>query len=518
MKRFVTTMLSGVALLMASAQTTDVIFEQPEGLSDEYLMTYSGFYASMELEYFNDMQATVTLVMDTEGKFYFSNIFPLMDFGTWVTGQMTYDNTVELQLPQTLYVQEAEYDDEDDAWYDLQVFEMDEDGMPWPVTDPDKNLLVFEWGDDGSLQLRPLPEGYSIGINVQPADMWMGMSMTSIKYEDAPDSSLVTPPDGVTGKKYSYITYGMGNAAPDPKDFGYRVEFAFDGDDAYIGGLSLDLPSVWVKGQRDGNRIVMPSGQSMGQMSVMNVTLQYCKEDENALGGYSLLPDDTEFVWVYDEESDTYKAEDPSVIIIFNTATDGSIKFLQMVEDPELVYQPDTKGVPMSPWGLTYYERGRGENFDILDFNLPMLTVDGVLLPREQLSYRLYMDDEQIEVLAEDFDSGVDMWDVPYDFDRYLIVCNRMNTAHEVGFRVSGYESLGVQLVNTCDGEEYASDVVTYVVDDSGVHAVDAAEVTEETLFDLNGMRSNAATGGIYVKRSVLSDGSVRYSKVAVTR
>lgn len=515
-KLFTTLALSGIALA-ASAQTTPgvAVTEQPEGFPMEYELTYSGYYVSMDLEYVTDQKLATELVMDTEGGLWFKDMCPFFPMGTYVRGQMTFDNTVEVQLPQTYIVDQG--DDDEEIVFDLQVFKMNDEGMPEPVEDLDKNLLIFDYQDDGSLKLRDLEDGYSIGLNRTDMGMWMGFSVTAMTYAEGAGTQLVTPPDGVSGKEYSYITWGIGNTPEDPKDYGYRVEVAFDGDDVYFRGLSLDLPKIWVQGKRDGNRIIMPNNQPMGNVSVLTVTLQYCKEDSEALGGYSLLPEDTEFVWIYDEEKGEFTTEDPSVIIIFNTMQNGDIKFLQMMESPVLTYQPDMSGAPMAPWGMKFFARNATSNFDLLDFNLPQITDEGVLLPRENLYYRLYIDGEQMEILDEDFQCGEDMWDIPYSFDRNLIVCNVMNTAHEMGIRIDGYDSVGIQSVNKYEGKEYASEVVTYTLN-SGVNLTEASEVESEQLYDLNGLKADGRQGGIYVKRTQFTDGTVTYTKVATQR
>ena len=524
MKRFFTSLLLTAALAASAQAPGTVIYDQPEGDAVDYDMHYSGFYLNRDqIDYVDDNVLTTTLVMGEDGYLYIKNIFAFMPTDTWVKAEVTDDNRVELQLPQTIYYENDE--DYGESWLDLNIFypESPEESIPEAVSDPTINRLVFNIADDGSLVLNPLGEGYSLSCISQPDNMWMAFSITDITYSEAAEPGLVTPPQGMTGKKYSYITWGMGNKESDPKDFGYRMEFIFDGTDVYIGGMSLDMPDAWVKGRLEGEKIIIPGNQPMGNYGgIFDVFLQYCKADADALGGYSLLPSSTEYTFVIDDKAGTIKPGDPDVIIIINAPDDKHpIRFLQMLDDPELLYQPEPKGTPMPAWKMRWLERIKGENFDLLDFNLPMISTDGVLLDRKNMYYRLYMDGDHYEILDEDFDSGVDMWDIPYDFNRYLIVCNRMNTAHEMGIRVSGYDSLGIQSVNVYDGVEYESEIVTVYVDGSSSGIIEAAgpDVESEQLFDLNGRAvTGEAAGGIFIRRSIMSDGSVRHSKVMISK
>lgn len=510
-----------MALPMAAAEPGTVISEQPDGLGTEYDMHYSGFYYGLNgFEFVEDQVLTTTIVKGDDGCVYFEDMFAFMPAGTWVKGDVDADGVITVKLPQT--IGGGVSDKYGRSWQDLEVFYSAdaENELPVPVTNPEQNCLTFITQEDGSIIMQELGEGYALSVNDYSSDypdgMWMGMSLTSITYQElSGDYSLITPPENLQTKRYSYITRGMGTDKNDPADFGYRITIGFDGDDVYIGGISLDIPQIWVKGRREGNRIILPNNQPMGSMGgVYKVMLQYCEKNPKAYGGYSLMPNETEFVFIYDEATDTFSTEDPSVIILVNGGGADKINYLQMITDPTLIYQPEAKGTPMAPWGMTFYRRGGGQNFDTLDFNLPLISTDGVLLERENMYYRLFIDGEHFEILDIDFDSGVDMWDIPYNFDRYLIVCNRMNTAHEMGIRIDGYDTLGIQSINIWDGVEYASEIVT--LDTNGVKEIDGvtqSEVVTEEYYTLDGQRMFRPVSGICLKHVVRVDGTVEVTK-----
>ena len=92
-----------------------------------------------------------------------------------------------------------------------------------------------------------------------------------------------------------------------------------------------------------------------------------------------------------------------------------------------------------------------------------------------------------------------------------------MNTSHGLGIRIQGYDTLGVQSINVYDGEVYESEIVTIDITGAGVKGIDASEAEVEAVsyYDFSG-RKVASPTGLTIKRSVMSDGSVRFSKEVV--
>jgi len=524
MKRiFTLTTLSAMMALSASAvDASSVITEQPDGRAEEYDLHYSGFFVNLDkIDWVEDNVAQTEVVMNEAGEIYFKDLNPFIATGSYVRGDFDDEGNIVVQFPQTVL-----YDDDPDygvSWIDYNIVyssDIDEE-MPVGVTDPEKNRLTFVVQADGSLIMAPLEEGYSFSglmyAEGMEDGMWMAFSVTELTLSEQAQEPGLTPPEEAETKLYSFITLGYGASAGSEPDFGYRVKFATFGDDVYIGGLSYDLPDAWVLGHRDGNKITLANGQDMGTLSVYNAHLDFGKFDPRAQGGYSLLPADTECVFNISEDGNTISLDDPKMVLFINTLNNGEIKYLQKIEDAKFLYQPEPKGTPRNPCNLIYQERYTGENFDVLDFNLPLISTDGILLERENMYYRLFVDGEQLEILDVDFDSGIDMWDIPYDFDRYLIVSNRMNTSHELGIRIQGYDTLGVQSINVYDGEVYESEIVTIDITGAGVKGIDASEAEVEAVsyYDFSG-RKVASPTGLTIKRSVMSDGSVRFSKEVV--
>lgn len=502
----------------------EVIYDV-EGSAMPMDLVSDGFYVYTDIEYYSDMRTPSEFVFGNDGYVYIKDFMAMLPFGSYIRGEVDPETfEMKFQFPQTID------NDEDYEWTDISLFYENgfPEDMPVPVEN-ENNFITFVYGDDG-ITMMPLPEGCFIGAVMQPYDMWAGMSMTAASLvEPSDDREVVTMPDGLTGKRYSYITYGYGQYDADrAPDFGYRVEVAFDGDDVYIQGLSMDDASICIKGKREGSRIIVPNNQFLGTLaSVYEVFVKFGHPDENAYGGYALSPEDTVMVLDYDEANGVIKVSDPEVVMFFNltpNSNSNGIYYLQMFEDLELTYQPDASGAPVDPWGLTYYEGGGYDNsLNTFDFNLPLVNAEGVLLERDSMYYNVYLDGELWPLTPEDFNIPEELEDVPYLYKSNQIVSSKLNIFHELGFHVLGFDTLGVQCFNVFDGMTYAGrlatlDVatgeVTYGGGESAVSVIPSeGNVVRTEYYDLSGRRLAAPANGICVKRTVYEDGTVSVGK-----
>ena len=503
----------------------EVIYEVDGSVMPMDLVS-DGFYVYMDIEYYSDMRTPSEFVFGNDGYVYIKDFMGMLPFGSYIRGEVDPETfEMKFRFPQTVD------NDDDYEWTDISLFYDNgfPDDIPVAVED-ENNYITFEYGDDGSITMQPLPEGCFIGAAMQPYDMWSGMAMTAASLvEPADDREVVTMPEGLTGKRYSYITYGYGqyDVKRNP-DFGYRVEVAFDGDDVYIQGLSMDDASICIKGKRDGSKITIPNNQFLGTLaSVYEVSVKFGHPDETAYGGYALSPEDTVMELDYDEADGVIKVSDPDVVMFFNLSPNSNpngIYYLQMYENLELKYQPNASGAPIDPWGL-YYSDGGGQDNSLgtFDFNLPLVNAEGILLDRDNMYYNIYLDGELWPLTPEDFNISETLEDVPYLYKSNQIVSSKLNIFHELGFHVQGFDTLGVQCFNVFDGATYAGrlatlDVatgeVTYSGGETAVYGIptDIDAVTTE-YFDLSGRRISAPADGICVKRTVYKDGTVSVAK-----
>ncbi len=537
MKHFFTAALAGCALIAfsASAQleapsmlkkapnaTTragveDVIWGA-EGTAKNYTKTYSGCYAYMDIEWVENMETPAQIIWGDNNDVYIQDIISMMPMGSYTKGIVEGDK-VTVSLPQTLYVEEEEYKGQIyQTLYTLNLLMPFEDsGFTYFFPIEEASEVTFTIGEDGSLTLDPIENGFLLGLAVDEGDgaMWMGFAENAMKYA-IPTGGGVNPAE-LENISYSYFSTGYDTPKTDEPEFGYKVKVAFDGDDVYFTGLCLDDTSWWIKGHREGDKVVIENNQSMGVLAgVYNVSLMFGKRDAAAYGGFSLLPADTKFVLNFDEAAQKFTCDTPEVVMFVNALPD-QIYYLTMIEDPTFIYQPTAAGKPRNPWNLvfdaTLYDR---VEYALFDFNLPVVSTDGVLLDRNNMYYNIYIDGEVYEFNASEYGLPKDTEDIPYNFMSNPIVCSKLSTYHEMLFHLRGFETIGVKLFNVYDGVTYESDLVEIEVTDgevSGVNVVGESNVASETYYNIAGERVSNPSNGIFIKRTVLDDGSVKVTK-----
>ena len=514
------------AALTRGAEAPGEVIYEVDGAAMPMDLVTDGFYVYSDVEHYSDMRTPSEFVFGNDGYVYIKDFMAMLPYGSYIKGEVDPDTfEMKFSFPQTID------NDEDYEWTDISLFYENgfPEDMPIPVED-EKNFITFVYGDDGSITMNPLPEGCFIGVAMQPYNMWAGMAQTTASLvEPSDDREIITIPEGVSGKRYSYITYGSGqydlNRTP---DFGYRVEVAIDDKDVYIKGLSMDDSSICFKGTLEGNKIIVPNNQFLGVLaSIYETSVAFGHPDKDAYGGYALYPEDTVMVLDYDETNGIIKVSDPEMVMFFNLTPNSNpngIYYLQMFENLELTYQPDASGAPINPWGVSYDNGGGNENsLGTFDFNLPLVTAEGILLDRENMYYNIYLDGELWPLTPEDFKIPETLENVPYLYKSNQIVSSKINIFHELGFHVQGFDTLGVQCFNVFDGVTYAGNLatldiatgeVTYSTGGSGIREItNNGKIVSTEYFDLSGQRVSTPLSGIYVKRTVCEDGTVAVVK-----
>ena len=183
----------------------------------------------------------------------------------------------------------------------------------------------------------------------------------------------------------------------------------------------------------------------------------------------------------------------------------------------KLVHQDDFAGVPADPNGLIFMDTYADYDYGTFQFNVPAVSTDGDFLDTNSLSYVVYVDGEEWEFDAEEYQLTENMVEIPWNFGVYYIY-KYSGILREVDFFVEGITTLGVQSVYNYNGEETRSEIVEIEVDDpSAVAAIgDVRKVADVKYYDLSGREVASPAAGIFVKRVTFDDGSVASFKKAV--
>ena len=556
-----------------AAQTTPVIYNA-EGISKIYEkdcsgIAYNPLYGGLFLY---EQTVPAEIIYGENNEVYIKNILSYADYGTYVKGTIDGD-VITLPLPQTVmfYEDDPNYGDYgvNLSVVAIEVYE-ENGGTTIDCVPQNISSVTMTVMEDGTLVLdipgefngEDFPE-YGLGLNYTDDDSWNGFVDFYQVY--SPVNAIVNKmPADAEIEEYAFIR----------GDYGYKVNVAFDNGVVYFQGLSEQMPdgvligyvqentesikvpegftNPWV-GEAlpgDGKLIRIPQNQFVGiyastyfiYSKVAFDNVNYASEEDPSI---VLGPDSYDYYLYFNPETKTFSTvvvppTDPSepqinTYLLLNASLDTVYYLEAYGSDFKLQYQDDFAGVPMNPNNLEFGSPFLEDyGYNSFFFNIPVISTEGRMLNAENVYYRVYIDDEPLvfeetegpnllneetilyygvteptDILPIWFENG---WDI-YKWDATFI---------EIGIYVEGIETLGVQTVYINDEVTTESEIVTIDAEtneivSNGSTGIDSisGDVISTEYFNLNGQRINNPENGIFVKRSVLSDGTVIVKKVA---
>lgn len=464
-------------------------------------------------------------VVTPDGEFYLKNPVSTLQWDTYIKGQLT-DEGITFDFPQPLYRFEDEEEGNIDLYADvLEYVEYDMGDDDYIVTfEPSQNTrsITFEKTEEGYYMM---PEGLMLGVTY--LDEWQGYGEFGLVLKPF-EGSLTVVPDGVKFDD-SYILadeiLGWGETILRPMSIG------INGTDAYLKGMSLAMPDAVIKGEYDETEKILsiPTDQFMGRfynyyIFMMNGDGCFYYNEDWGEEMYDIYFSDEPIRLRFDEETHAFypiTEEEHFAVMIFN--------FGNTMESPCEYYAVDriysqgeiTDYAPIAPEILELNDISeRDPNYSYsIEFNIFGTNKEGQILQDNNIYYNVYLNGELYTLTAEDFPAmkevlGIDsITDVPAslsdDDDIYAY-----GTYHGLAFMRKDIESIGIRALYIDGDIRAASDIVT-VYTGSGVKAtMESAPVSEE-YFDLTGARINGdSRGGVIIRRSILSDGTVKSEKI----
>ena len=348
-------------------------------------------------------------------------------------------------------------------------------------------------GDDGSLTVD-----YG-QITVESANAAGSLDMAENQCITPFDRSYCYPPSHAKRRELQYQS--LINARFPT----YRiVEVAEDGDDIYACGFCEDTKMTWIKGYRNGNDVIFPSGQYMGMVGDFPITftgVSITSEEglmetpefvmESAADG-GLYTDQVYATQIYDSYGSSY--------LYFETLLKPYVLEAVRPEKPEEVFHEVSTGTP----------------YVILRFS--PLNVDGYLMDLDCLYYRIYLDGRLYRFTTSDYPllpestteisvTYNDSWNF-FDYDGYY---SRLFSFDELD-----YDVMEVEMVYRLQGKELTSERYAFpnpTKEPDGIAGVDAG-ASQTLCYDLQGRRIPASAPGLVIRRTILPDGTVRTEKV----
>lgn len=499
----------------AKIGSAEDVINSAEGTKQDMTVTGSGYYVYWMylIDYQNESTAG-HVVYGENDEVYLYNIIPYGATDTYIKGVKNGDK-IEVNLPQTVI-----WFDDVDYGFKLCLLELDpeesseEDGNWFNLSDAAS--ISFTVAEDGSITADGLSEELILGYAYTDDDSWTGYGVSELSMTPFNDKAVEVPSDIEVSKNFwSYNCEELG--------YGWPVSWAQGYEEVYFQGLGSEMPDAWIKGtvEYDGSEAIisLASNQYVGvyygfYVYTKAVKLLYNEEyDEEE---YELLPDDYQYQLVWDFEENTIYPKDPDIVFLLNLGKDD-LNYLEEFYDFTLLHQDSFAGIPQNPENLVFIDFMEDYGEYDLYFDLSGFSTEGDVLLTENLSYVIYVDDEEWTFDATDYNLSEDMVEIPWSFDSDYIF-TYYGTMRQVAFFVEGISTIGVQSIYKYDGEETRSEIVTLNVDDpTSVAGIGAdKKVVGVKYYDVAGREVANPASGVVIKRVAYEDGSVASFKKIV--
>ncbi len=500
----------------------DVIIVAPQGETQDVTIHGSGYclFLGILLSSYVDQDSPSNVVYADNNEVYICDILPNTGFGSYTKGTIKGDE-VTIELPQTLY-----YDESQENGYNLTMLtyyewqEVDEEGNPVydengePVMqstyleDEDPGSITFKIDADGNWTTTDIDGtgDKQLGLVLCSGDGWSGYGAIDLSIAPFSDKLVEVPSDiEVSENFWSYIL----------DDYGWTVSFAQGYDELYFQGMSSNFPTSWLKatveyGDNDAT-VSFAQNQYVGVYAgAYYICVKFATYDGSA---WTLMPDDYQYELVWDFEENTMKAKDRDVYFLFNAAQDR-VLYLDAYQNVTFLHQDSFEGTPADPNNLSFEYCMDSYGYNAFSFYVPSVSTDGELLDTNDLYYVVYVDGEEWECDADEYQIDESLTEIPWNYSAYYIY-NPGGAKREVDFFVEGLSTVGVQTIYRYNGEETRSEIITLDLEGgSAVKAVDSdKEVAKVMYFDLAGRAVANPANGLYIKRTTYTDGTTVSSK-----
>ncbi len=506
--------LAITASVQAFGSESGPISEQPEGIAKEYQRDYVWGHFNWEdpNEFLAEEGEKITRVIEgTDGYWYIYNPQPTDDTRTYLKLRRE-GNKLIADLPQIIMREEQEDENGETYYRDFNAMLFDRSDNPDEKYVAKKSCqLEYLISENGTLSLNLPVQDFFEGIADSPSELycmqspdgrWGGRGILTDVLQPLDLQPVVIPKDAEI-QNWVMISQNVGTP----------VEVGFSGDDVYLRGFEPEIPEATVKGTRYGMDLVLKSRQYLGLYDNKicyfygaNVTTLELTDDFMFMFPYESTEmksmSDAWFVTNMSTEEVSYLSSYISPVVKF-PAENGSKK----PADPQIKYFAD------------YYE---DSGFCYLSFILPNIGVDGNILNQDNLYYIIYLDNEPFTFEPSDrCDIPEPITEIPYRMQvpGSIMTFGKYDTEHSVYPECTGFDLIGVQLINKDNGKTYASDVINYNVKTgeigSGVNEIATlGEIRKITYHDIVGNAVAQETKGLLIKTLEYEDGTVRSYKI----
>lgn len=318
---------------------------------------------------------------------------------------------------------------------------------------------------------------------------------------------------------YPHLLYGG--------TYAKEVKFGIDGNDCWLRGMAVgisDLKEATIKGTREGDVVRFDSDQFLGDSWLFGFT-QYMVTGETEFiedPQYGYRPQFTPvspLEFVYDETAGTLSS-DMSFVIVPALQDDPENLYYENIYTSPVIYSYDPAASVkklVAPVINGFSEASDGMP-NVLDFSISMISSENIPLDMSRLYFEIQIDGAPFE-----FTPAIDpalkepATLIPFGTTDYYCFVAQEEIVQMVAIPESeSIDSLALRLVYLADEENPVySDLIYAKGNPDGVEGIEGdADTVRVEYTDLQGRRVDSPADGIFVRRSIKSDGTSTYRKV----
>lgn len=503
----------------AAANASGIITTAPEGKKCLYLRNgknYAMFGTLFPMPGIVE-NAISEFIYTDDGEVYIKNIVSSFPTGSYVKGKVE-EGKITLELPQIIAV--ANIDGVTTKCYVDRASKKMSTGQDSEYAAATDRTMRFDIGEDGSIAMEPTNDGQTL-LAVMDADgKWLGYGdwEASFTLFDEGDGPL-TMPENLETTDFLFIADGLS----------HFVKVAFDNNDVYMQGIFATFPEGCIKGTlTEDNKITFKSGQYLGYVDDGSSAPLYfvgAKITTTSNGQRTQYDIIDEATFDYNPETKTMKSQNA----LLANASLTKVKYNEYFREPVVrINGENYDPKPMDPYYVAYSPWNEYDLWCGIQFRLPNMTPEMNYLDLNNISWRMFINGKKMLFDPEHYEQFTEPaeW-IPFNADS-MEIQNAGTALHTVILFDPEIQTIGVQSRYQEKGNDaFYSNIIQYdintgeitVLDPStGVEAAttENARVLTTDYYGIDGIKVQNPENGIYLKRSVMSDGTIRNSKVIV--
>lgn len=382
-----------------------------------------------------------------------------------------------------------------DEYYTRYIIEPIEDATEYRmIIDPVTGVISSEQQDIYLCEYEAKSDGNRI------YDFSFGGNYVMTPYEP---SSIVIP-EGAQYERYIY-DYTL-----DGVEKSQVVDVAFYEDSIYAEGLLVE--DMWIVGHIADGKATFKTDQKLGiynEQFVEYVSGKYL--GKNFVTEAEEYDTAEAFVFNISEDKKELTYADEDIVLML---TNGS-QLMKVVKKCNLTYFNEIPATPAMP---VLIDASIDPTFGGIKFDILSEDVDGNFINPENITYSIFLDGDLYEFLPELYYVEEPISEFPYGYNDYVggMEIYSDGSTHSVTIYGELYETIGVEVYYTVQGERRASERLIYGGDNSVENIENTKTIVESYYYDLNGRRVVEPENGIYIKANKYDDGSIQHTKTIV--